>query len=99
MTERGNTLLQRCLQNQGEEAKEHVTADDLVELMEDRPGEEEVLNDAEGLLHRPQLLVADHASSGLRSLLVRSTKMPSNFFSSSILSGSIAKCSSLIVFR
>ena len=30
------------------------------------------------------------ASSGLRSVLVRSTKMPSNFFSSSILSGSIA---------
>jgi hypothetical protein len=32
------------------------------------------------------------ASSGLRSVLVRSTKMPSNLFSSSTLSGSIAKC-------
>src|SRR5262249_24803238 len=31
------------------------------------------------------------ASSGLRSVLVRSTKMPSNFLSSSTLSGSIAK--------
>jgi hypothetical protein len=30
---------------------------------------------------------------------VRRTKMPSNFRSSSILSGSIAKCSSLIVLR
>src|SRR5258705_11586818 len=30
------------------------------------------------------------ASSGLRSVLVRSTKMPSNLFSSSTLSGSIA---------
>ena len=32
-------------------------------------------------------------------LLVRSTKMPSNFFSSSILAASIPKCSSLIVLR
>jgi hypothetical protein len=32
----------------------------LVELVEDRPGREQVLGGAEGLLDRPQLLVAEH---------------------------------------
>jgi hypothetical protein len=40
-----------------------------------------------------------NASSGLRSVLVRSTKMPSSLRSSLILSGSIAKYSSLMVLR
>ena len=35
-------------------------ADGLVELVEDRPGREEILGDTEGLLHLPQLLVAKH---------------------------------------
>ena len=56
MTERGNAVLQRCLQHQGEEATEHVTADGLVELVEDRPGGEEVLGGAEGLLDTPYML-------------------------------------------
>ena len=37
-----------------------MAADGLVELVEDRPGREQVLGGAEGLLHRPQLLVAEH---------------------------------------
>ena len=58
--ERGNTILQRFLQHQCEEAAEHVAADGLVELVEDRPCREQVLGGAESLLHRPQLLVAEH---------------------------------------
>ena len=42
-TERGNAILQRFLQHQCEEAAEHVAADGLVELVEDRPCREEVL--------------------------------------------------------
>ena len=34
--------------------------DSLVELVEDRPRRKQVLRGAEGLLHRPQLLVAEH---------------------------------------
>ena len=49
-----------ALQHQREEAAEHVAADGLVELVEDRPGGEQVLGGAEGLLHGPQLLVAQH---------------------------------------
>src|SRR3974377_2474117 len=37
---RGDAVLQRLLQHQREEAAEHVTADGLVELVEDRPGRE-----------------------------------------------------------
>ena len=44
-------------QRQGEEAAAHVAADGLVEFVEDRAGQEQVLGGAEGLLHRPQLLV------------------------------------------
>src|SRR5215475_6428622 len=51
---------QRLLQHQREEAAEHVTADGLVELVEDRSGGEQVLGGTEGLLHCPQLLVAEH---------------------------------------
>jgi hypothetical protein len=40
--------------------QKHVTADGLVELVEDRPGGEKVPGCSEGLLHRPQLLVAEH---------------------------------------
>ena len=56
----GNAVLQRSLQHQCEEAAEHVAADGLVELVEDRPGGEEVLGRTEGLLHPPKLLVAEH---------------------------------------
>src|SRR5262245_16990814 len=59
-TERRNTVLQRRLQHEREKAAEHVTADGLVEFVEDRPSGEQVLGGAEGLLHRPQLLVAEH---------------------------------------
>jgi len=58
--ERGDAVLQCLLQHQGEEAAEHVAADGLVELVEDRAGREQVLRGAEGLLHSPQLLVAEH---------------------------------------
>jgi hypothetical protein len=43
-----------------EEAAEYVAADGLVELVEDRPCRQQVLGGAEGLLLRPQLLVAEH---------------------------------------
>ena len=38
-----------------------MTADGLVELVEDRPGGEQMLCCSKGLLHRPQLLVAEHS--------------------------------------
>ena len=57
---RRRALLQRRFEHQREEAAEHVTADGLVELVEDRPGGEQLLGCSEGLLHRPQLLVAEH---------------------------------------
>src|SRR5262245_15218926 len=56
--ERRDTVLKRLLQHQREEAAEHVTTDGLVDLVEDRPRREQMLGRAEGLLHRPQLLVA-----------------------------------------
>src|SRR5258705_12604937 len=48
------------LEHEREEAAEHVAADGLVELVEDRTGFEQVLGGSEGLLHGPQLLVAEH---------------------------------------
>jgi hypothetical protein len=59
-SERCDAVLQRLLQHQREKAAEHVAADGFVELVEDWPGREQVLGGAEGLLHRPQLLVAEH---------------------------------------
>jgi hypothetical protein len=58
--ERGNALLQPRLQHQRKEAAEHVTTDGLVQLVEDRPGGEQMLCGSKGLLHRPKLLVAEH---------------------------------------
>src|SRR6266481_3575991 len=52
--------LQRLLEHEREETAEHVAADGLVELVEDRTGFEQVLGGSEGLLHGPQLLVAEH---------------------------------------
>jgi hypothetical protein len=57
---RGDAVLQRFLEHEREEAAEHMTADGLVELVEDRPRCEEMLGRAEGLFHGPQLLVAEH---------------------------------------
>jgi hypothetical protein len=37
-----------------------VAADGLVELVEERAGREQMLGGAKVLLHRPQLLVAEH---------------------------------------
>jgi hypothetical protein len=60
LAEGGDAALQLDLQHQGEERAEDMAADGLVELVEDRPGGEEVLVGAEDALHRPELLVAQH---------------------------------------
>jgi hypothetical protein len=57
-----------------------------------------VLGGSEGLLHRPQLLVAEQGFERVE-IGVGTARTPSNFFSSSTLSGPMAKFSSLIVFR
>src|SRR5918996_1552286 len=56
----GDALLELGLEDEGEETGEHVAADGRVELVEDRPGGEQVLGRAEGRLHGPELLVAQH---------------------------------------
>jgi hypothetical protein len=56
----GNAVFQFLLQHQRQEAAEDMAAKGLVEFVEDRPGDEQVFGGAEGLLHRPQLLVAEH---------------------------------------
>jgi hypothetical protein len=48
------------LEHEREEAAEYVTPDGLIELVEDRTAREQVLGGSEGLLHGPQLLVAQH---------------------------------------
>jgi hypothetical protein len=53
-----DTSFERLLEHEREEAAEH--ADGFVELMEERPGRERVFSCSEGLLHRPQLLVAEN---------------------------------------
>ena len=60
MAEDSDAVLQGLLEHESEEAAEHVTTNGLVELVEDRPRRKQVLRCAEGLLHRPQLLVAEH---------------------------------------
>jgi hypothetical protein len=49
-----DTVLQGLLQHQGEEAARHMTADCLIELVEDRTRLEEALRCAEDLLHHGQ---------------------------------------------
>ena len=64
-----------------EEAARHMTADCLIEkLVEDWTRLEEALGCAEDLLHHGELLDKGEnmASGGPRSVLVRSTKTPSN---------------------
>ena len=56
----GDPIFQCLLQYEGEEAAEHMTANGLVELMEDRPGRQQMFCGPEGLLNRPKLLVAEH---------------------------------------
>jgi hypothetical protein len=51
-----NLLLQLGLEHQREEAAEHVAADGLIELVENRPGREQMLGGAEGLLDIPYRL-------------------------------------------
>jgi len=46
----GDAIFQFLLQHQRQEAAEDVAANGLVELVEDRPGREQVLGGAEGLL-------------------------------------------------
>jgi len=60
VTERRDAVFQRLLEHEREETAEHVAADGLVELVEDRTGFEQLLGGSEGLLHGPQLLVAEH---------------------------------------
>jgi hypothetical protein len=57
--ERRDAVLQRLLEHERKEAAENVTADGLVELVEDRPCCEQVLGGSESLLHGLQLLVAE----------------------------------------
>ena len=60
MAKFGDSGFQFSLQHQGEEAAEHMAADGFVEPVEDRPGCQQVLGGAEGLLDAPELLVAQH---------------------------------------
>ena len=55
-------MLELDLQHQGQERAEDVAANGLVELVEDRPRDEQVLDGAEGLLDDPELLVAQRGS-------------------------------------
>src|SRR4029077_9154573 len=55
-----DALLELGLEDEGEEGARDVAADGLVELVEDRPGGEEVLLGSEGLLDARKLLVAKH---------------------------------------
>ena len=54
--ERGDAIFQRRFQHQRQEAAEHVAANGLVQLVEDRPGREQVLGGAEGLLDIPFIM-------------------------------------------
>jgi hypothetical protein len=58
--DRGDPVIQRLLEYEGEEAAEHVTANGLVQLVEDRASGEQVLGGPERLLHGPQMFVAEH---------------------------------------
>jgi hypothetical protein len=49
--ESGDAILQRLLEHEREEAAEHVTADGVVELIEDRPGSRAGLRDKAVLLN------------------------------------------------
>jgi hypothetical protein len=53
-------VLQCLLQHERKEAARHLTADRLVELVEDRARDEKVFRYSERLLHHRQLLVAKH---------------------------------------
>ena len=57
---RGEAGLQLGLQHEREEAAGDVAADGLVELVEDRPGGEQILGRPERLLHGPELFVDEH---------------------------------------
>src|SRR3974390_208800 len=59
-TEVGDARLQLLLQDEGEEAAGHVTANGLVDFVEDWPCREQALGCAEGLFHHRQLFVTEH---------------------------------------
>ena len=50
-----------------------MAADGFVELLEDRPGGEQVLGGAEGRLHGPQLLVAQHGGERVEDYFPRAS--------------------------
>src|ERR1700750_101990 len=58
--ERSNAGLQFGLEHEGKEAAEHVSADRLVKLVEDRPCGQQVLRCAESVVVGPEWLVAEH---------------------------------------
>ena len=55
-----DALFELDLEDEGKEGTGDMAADGLVELVEDRPGGEEMLVGLEGLLHGPKLFVAEH---------------------------------------
>src|ERR1700687_5837659 len=63
-TKVGDALLQLLLQDEGEEAAGHVTANGLVDFVEDRPRREQALGCAEGLFHHRKLFVREPGMKG-----------------------------------
>ena len=57
---RGEAVLERLAQDEGEEGAEHVAADGGIALVEDRPGGQQGLGAAEQLLDSLQIAVAQH---------------------------------------
>lgn len=60
LAEPGDAVVERALQQQGEERAEDVAADGLVELVVNGAGGEQMLGGAEGRFDDPELLVAQH---------------------------------------
>ena len=54
--DRGDPVIQRLFEHEGEEAAEHVTADGLVQLVEDWAGREQMFRGPERLLDIPYML-------------------------------------------
>jgi hypothetical protein len=54
--ERGDAVIQRLLEHEGEEAAEYVAANGLIQLVEDRAGREQMFRGPERLLDIPYML-------------------------------------------
>ena len=60
MAQRCDAVLQLLLQHQGEKATRHMSANGLVELVENRARGEQAFRGSERALHHPQMFVAKH---------------------------------------